>query len=80
VEWVCYDSHVVSGQKSPGEKGSEMVHWRDGPDSSFIAIAWGRVFVYFHTVAVKFTIEFGIDRLTCQNEFFVNNPLDVKDK
>jgi hypothetical protein len=35
----------------------------------------GEVFAQFHAV----TVVCGMDCLTCQNEYFVNNPLDVKE-
>jgi hypothetical protein len=47
------DSHVVFGQKFPGEKGSEMVHCHDATASSFDAKVWGEVFIHFHAVTMK---------------------------
>jgi hypothetical protein len=37
------------------------------------------VFTHFHAVATKVTVVCRIDCLACQDEFFVNNPLDVKE-
>jgi hypothetical protein len=44
----------------------------------FVAKVRGEVFAHFHALAVNVTVVCGIDCLACQDEFFVNNPLDVK--
>jgi hypothetical protein len=51
---------------------------RDATASYFVAKVRGEVFAHFHAVAVKVTVVFGIDCMACQDESFVNNPLDVK--
>jgi hypothetical protein len=51
----------------------------DATASSFVPTVWDEVFSHFHTVAIKVTVEFGIDRMACQKEFFVNNTFDVKE-
>jgi L-lysine 2,3-aminomutase len=74
------DSHVVFGKKFPGEKRKFVTeHCSDATASSFVAKVWGEVSAYLHTVAIKVTVVCGIDCLVCQNKFFVNNPLDVKE-
>jgi hypothetical protein len=48
------DSHVASGQKLPGEKGSvETMHCHDATASSFIVKVQDEVFTHFHAVAIK---------------------------
>jgi hypothetical protein len=56
-----------------------MVRCRDETASSFVAKVRREVFTHFQAVAVKVTVVYGINRLACQNEFFVNNPLDVNE-
>jgi hypothetical protein len=46
---------------------------------SFVAKFQGEVFANFRAVAVKVTVLCGIDCLACQDEFFVNSPLDIKE-
>jgi hypothetical protein len=55
-----------------------VVHHRDATASSLVVNVWGKVFAHFRAVAVKChhvneTIS------ACQDEFFVNNPLDIKE-
>jgi hypothetical protein len=50
-----------------------------GNENKIVTTVWGEVFAHFHKVAMKVTVEFGMGHLTCQDEFFVNNPLDVKE-
>jgi hypothetical protein len=50
----------------------------DATATSFAAKVRGEVFAYFHAVAVNVTAVCGIDCLACQDIFFVNNPLNVK--
>jgi hypothetical protein len=57
----------------------EMVCCRDSTASSFVAKVWGEFFAHFYSVAIKVTVVCGIDCLACQDEFFVNNPLDVEE-
>jgi hypothetical protein len=57
----------------------EMVCCHDATASSFVAKVWGEVFAHFHSVAIKVTVVCGIDCLACQDEFFVNNPLDAEE-
>jgi hypothetical protein len=52
---------------------------RDATARSFVAKVRGEVFAHFHSVAVKVTVVCGIDSSVCQDEFFVNTPLDVKE-
>jgi hypothetical protein len=56
-----------------------MMRCRDATASSFVAKVRGEVFAHFHEVAVKVTVVCGIDCLACQDEFFVNNPFEVKE-
>jgi hypothetical protein len=65
------DSHVVFGQKFPGEKGSVRLHCRDATASSFVAKVLGKILAHFHAVTMNITAVCGIDCLTCQDEFFV---------
>jgi hypothetical protein len=53
VRWVGVDSHVVFGQKYPGEKGSMRLYCRDATASPFVTKFQGEVFIHFHAVAVK---------------------------
>jgi hypothetical protein len=76
VGWVGDNSHVVFGQKFPGEKGSvgRCVVMMQQPillpsKSSNISRSHRK----------KITVVCRIDSLVCQDEFFVNNPLDVKE-
>jgi hypothetical protein len=57
----------------------ETVHFRDSTASSFVVKVQGEVFALFHAVAAKVTVARRIGGLTSQGEFFVNNPLDVKE-
>jgi hypothetical protein len=61
--------------KIPSEKGSERLRCHDATASSFVTKVRGEAFVHFHTV----TVICRIDCLACRDEFFVNNPLDVKE-
>jgi hypothetical protein len=56
-----------------------MVRCHDATTSSFVAKVQGEVFAYFHAVTVKRNVVCGIDCLACQDEFFMNNPLDIKE-
>jgi hypothetical protein len=51
-----------------------MVRCRDATAISFIANVRGEVFSHLHIAVVS-----GIDCLACQDKFFANNPLDVKE-
>jgi hypothetical protein len=66
VMWVRDDSHVVV----------EMVWCHYATASSSVAKVWDAVFTHFHA---NITVVQGIDCLACQDEFFVNNPLDIKE-
>jgi hypothetical protein len=52
VEWVGEDSHVVSGKKFPGEKGSVRLSC-DETASSFVTKVRGEVFTHFLAEAIK---------------------------
>jgi hypothetical protein len=56
------------------------VRCRDATASSFVAKVRGEVFAHFHIVAVEVIVICRIYCLACQDEFFVNNPLDVKER
>jgi hypothetical protein len=56
-----------------------MVHCRDAIANSFVTKVWGEVFAHFHAVSINVTVVCGIDSLSCQDEFFVNRPLDIKE-
>jgi hypothetical protein len=73
---VGNDSHVVFGQKFPAEKGS--VRWSIVMIQQPVLLSPEFRVKSFHAVAAKVTVVLGIDVLTCQDKFFVNNPLDVK--
>jgi hypothetical protein len=45
----------------------------DATASYFVSIVQSEVFAHFHSLTVMCVI----DCLACQDEFFVNNPLDV---
>jgi hypothetical protein len=53
------------------------MHCRDVAGNSFVANVCGEFLPDFHAVAVK--VVCGIDCLVCQDEFSVNNLLDVKE-
>jgi hypothetical protein len=55
------------------------VRCRDATASSFVAKIPSEVFAHFHAVAVKVTVVCGIDCLACQDEFYMNDPLDVEE-
>jgi hypothetical protein len=55
------------------------VRCRDATASSFAAKVRGEFFAHVHAVAVNVTVGCGIDHLACQEELFVNNPLDAKE-
>jgi hypothetical protein len=57
-----------------------MLRCRDATASSFVAKVRGEVFAHFHAVAVNVTVVCVIDSLAFQDEFFVKNSLDVKEK
>jgi hypothetical protein len=72
-------SHVVSGQKFPGERNQcEAVHYNDATASFSLARVRGEVLAHFHVVAVTHH-SIRQNCLICQDEFFVNNPLYVKE-
>jgi hypothetical protein len=52
----------------------EMVHCCD----YFVVKVQSKVFAHFHTLATKCHNSMLNDYLVCQDELFVNNPLDVK--
>jgi hypothetical protein len=56
-----------------------MVHCDDATASSFVAKVWDKVFTQFNATTVKHD-SMRKDCLACQDEFFANNPLDVKGK
>jgi hypothetical protein len=57
-----------------------MVRCRDATASSFVAKVRGEMFAHFHTVAVNVTVVCVNESLAFQDEFFVKNLLDVKEK
>jgi hypothetical protein len=73
VGWVEDDIYIVFRLKFPDEKGSVR--------RCFVVKVRAEVFAQSHAVAVKqnVTVVCGIDCLVYQEEFFVNNPLDIKD-
>jgi hypothetical protein len=72
------DSHVVLANIFCGER-SVRLRCRDTTSGPFIAKIRGEVLAHFQAVAVKVTVIRGIDCLACQDKFFVNNLLDVKE-
>jgi hypothetical protein len=65
VAWVEDDSHVVFGKKNSLVKKEVL----DGAKSSHI----------FTQSPENVTVACKIDCLACHDEFFVNNPLNVKE-
>jgi hypothetical protein len=57
----------------------ETVRCRDATASSFVAEVLAEVFAHLHAVAVEVPVMCGMDCLVCQYEFFMNDPLDVKE-
>jgi hypothetical protein len=55
-----------------------MVWCRDATASSFVPKFRGEVFTHFQAVAVKYHSSMR-NRWACQDEFFVNKPLVVKE-
>jgi hypothetical protein len=72
------ENHVVFDQKFFGGKGNVMC-CHDATAISFVARVRGEVFAYFHAVTEKVTVVCRIDSLACQDDFFVNNALNVKE-
>jgi hypothetical protein len=56
-----------------------MMCYHDATASPFVSKVQGGVFTYFYAVTVKVTLMCKIEGLACQDEFLVNNPLDVKE-
>jgi hypothetical protein len=78
--WVGDDSHVVSGEKFPGERGS--VRWRDVMEQPVLLSPKFRVkSSHISTQSPRnVTAVCGIDCSAYQDDFLVNNhPLDVKE-
>jgi hypothetical protein len=79
VGWVVDDSHVVFGQKFSGEKGSvrQCVVVMQQPVflSPMFRVKSSHILMQS---PLNVTEVWRIDCFACQNEFFVNNPLDVK--
>jgi hypothetical protein len=74
VGWVGDGSHIIFGHKIPWWKREcETVQCRD-----VTAIFLCEFFAQCHAVAVKVTVVCGSDCFSCQDEFLMNNPLDVK--
>jgi hypothetical protein len=73
-------SHVVFGETFPGERGNviQCAVLMLQP-ASFDAKVRGEVFEHFHAVTANVTVVYGIECLAWQDEFFVNNPLDIKE-
>jgi hypothetical protein len=68
------------GKKTPWWKRKcEAVRCHDAAASSFVAKVHVEVFACFHAVTVKVTVVCWIHCLACQDKFFVNSPLDVKE-
>jgi hypothetical protein len=68
VGWVGDDSHIIFGQRIPGEK--RIVRW---------CVVLHQPVLLLSKVWDAVTVVFRIDCLVCQDEFFVNNPIDVKE-
>jgi GGDEF domain-containing protein len=67
------DSHVVFVISHPPTASQSTAN-------SFVAKIRGEVSAHFHEIPENITVECGIDCFACQNEFFTNNTLDVKEK
>jgi hypothetical protein len=79
VGWVGDESHVFVKKKIHWCKTKcETVRCRGATACSFVAEVRGEVFAHLHAVAVKVAVMCGIDWLACQDEFFMNDHLDVK--
>jgi hypothetical protein len=55
------------------------VRCHDATASYFVAKVRIEVFAHFHAVALNVTVVRGIDCLAYQDEFFVDNPLDIEE-
>jgi hypothetical protein len=69
------DSHIVFGQKLK----CEMVRCCDATTSTFAAKVRREVFAHFMHSPYNVIVVGGIDCLAFQEEFFVNNLIDVKE-
>jgi hypothetical protein len=72
---AAFQFYLQSGTTVPGERGSVIQQSvlplpKFGMKSSHI---------FMHAVTVKVTGVCGIDCLACQDQFFVNSPLDIKE-
>jgi hypothetical protein len=73
-------SHFVSGQKFTGANLSVRRYFVAQQQLGLLSSKFAaKSFAYFHVVAVNVTLVCGIDCFVCQDEFFVNNPLDVNE-
>jgi hypothetical protein len=64
VRWLGDDTHSGFGEMCC-----------DVTARSLVTKVWVKFFTHFHAV----TAVCGIDCLVCQDEFFVNNPLDIEE-
>jgi hypothetical protein len=66
------DSHAVLGQKFSGQKGSVRRYVVVMQQSDLLSPKFGAVFAHV-------TVVCRIDCMACQEDFFVNYPLDAKE-
>jgi hypothetical protein len=74
------DSRVIVGQKFPSEK--ESVRWCVVVMQQPVLLSpkfWAKSSHIFTQLPSNVTVEYGIDCSACHGEFFVKNPLDVKE-
>jgi hypothetical protein len=80
VWWLRDDSHVAFGWKIPGEKWSKRQCIVVMQQPVLLSPKFGAKSLHIFTQSPwNISVVWGIDCLGCQDKFFVNNPLDVKE-
>jgi hypothetical protein len=69
---------LLLAKKSLVKGKYETVRCRDATASSFVTKVRREVFTHFHTIAMNHHSSMRIDCLACEDELFMNIPLDVK--
>ena len=73
------NSHVDYGQKCAGEQRSMKWHIVNDAKQFTWSQNSGHYFPLSHRAVTKVTLDCGIDLVVLWNEFFVDNPLDIKE-
>jgi hypothetical protein len=73
------DSHVVFGQKFPGERGSVKGYVDVMQQPILLSPKLGPKFRTFSRSRHKPSQQYAELTLACQDEFFANNPLDIRE-